>query len=101
MTLSFPYRIIGMMSGSSLDGLDLVSVVFETADGLKFHIEAADSQPYPDLWRERLANAHQLSGLELSLLDVEYGRYAGERIRDFIQTHGLKAQAVAIHGHTV
>lgn len=101
MTLPFPYRIIGMMSGSSLDGLDLVSVVFETADGLKFHIEAAESQPYPDTWRERLAGAHRLSGLELSLLDVEYGRFVGESIRDFIQTYDLRAQAVAMHGHTV
>ena len=101
MSIAFPYRIIGMMSGSSLDGLDLVSVVFETADGLKFHIEAAESQPYPDAWRQRLAGAHLLSGLELSLLDVEYGRFVGECIRDFIKTHDLAPQAVAMHGHTV
>lgn len=101
MTLSYPYRIIGMMSGSSLDGLDLVSVVFETPDGLEFHIDAAESLPYPEEWRQRLAEAHLLSGLALSFLDVEYGRFVGQRIADFIQTHGLQAQAVAMHGHTV
>ncbi|MDE7148820.1 MAG: anhydro-N-acetylmuramic acid kinase, partial [Bacteroidales bacterium] len=101
MNLSFPFRIIGMMSGSSLDGLDLVSVVFETANGLKFHIEAAESRPYPDHWRERLAEAHRLSGLELSFLDVEYGRFVGEQIQDFVQTHAPAAKAVAMHGHTV
>ena len=101
MTLNFPFRIIGMMSGSSLDGLDLVSVVFESADGLKFHIEAAESRPYPEAWRQRLSEAHLLSGLELSFLDVEYGRFVGEQILVFMQTHDLTAQAVAMHGHTV
>lgn len=101
MTLPFPYRIIGMMSGSSLDGLDLVSVVFESADGLKFHIEAAESRPYPEAWRRRLAEAPSLSGLALSFLDVDYGRFVGEQIADFCLTHSLKAQAVAMHGHTV
>lgn len=101
MTLTFPYRIIGMMSGSSLDGLDLVSVVFETADGLSFHIEAAESLPYSDEWRKRLASAHCLSGLELSFLDTDYGRFVGEQIREFAERHCLSAQAVAMHGHTV
>lgn len=101
MTLDFPFRIIGMMSGSSLDGLDLVSVVFESADGLKFHIDAAESRPYPEAWRRRLAEAPGLSGLALSFLDVDYGRFVGQQIADFCLTHGLKAQAVAMHGHTV
>lgn len=101
MTLNFPYRLIGMMSGSSLDGLDLVSVVFESADGRKFHIEAAESQPYPETWRTRLAQAHHLDGQSLSLLDVAYGHFVGERIRDFIDRHQLQPQAVAMHGHTV
>ena len=101
MILSFPCRILGMMSGSSLDGLDLVSVLFKTSDGTDFELEAAESRPYPAPWQKRLSEAPSLSGLELSFLDVEYGRYVGEQIKDFITRHGLNVQAVAIHGHTV
>ncbi|MBR2772984.1 MAG: anhydro-N-acetylmuramic acid kinase [Bacteroidales bacterium] len=49
---------IGLMSGSSLDGMDIALVRFqEENDKYRFHILEAETFPYPDHWKTQLAEA--------------------------------------------
>lgn len=98
------YRVIGLMSGSSLDGLDIAFVEFqETAGKWKYNMIHFDFHEYTHEWREKLRNAYSLSALEYQLLHTAYGHYLGEQVNHFINKYGLdfKVQLIASHGHTV
>ncbi|NJM94351.1 MAG: anhydro-N-acetylmuramic acid kinase, partial [Cytophagales bacterium] len=96
------YSVIGLMSGTSLDGLDLAHVELTYGQGTwSFAWGPCETQPYSPDWVERLQAAPRLSGLELSLLDLEYGRFLGSRVRAFAQKYSLTPDLVASHGHTV
>lgn len=97
------YRTIGMMSGSSLDGLDIAYVEFlENGGKWSYQIVAADCLPYTDEWVEKLKNATTLSALDYQLLHTEYGHYLGRKVNDFIEVNELhyKVGLVTSHGHT-
>jgi anhydro-N-acetylmuramic acid kinase len=102
--LKTKYTIIGLMSGTSLDGLDIALCEFEFNDTDKYQIIQSLSAVYNEHWRLRLSNAHTLSGLELSQLDIDLGVYFGEQVFDFLKANNLdrnKIDAIASHGHTV
>lgn len=96
------YRVIGLMSGTSLDGLDIALCDFrKLTAGWKYSIEQSATVRYTSKWQERLSAAHTLSGELLAHLDAEYGKWLGQQVRKFLDKHGLKADFVASHGHTV
>ncbi len=95
------YTLIGLMSGTSGDGLDAACVHFELDKVWSFQIERAETYPFPQKLGKQLAISHQLSGLELSLLDVDFGTWMGEKVKDFCEKYQLSPDAVASHGHTV
>ncbi|MDA3867471.1 MAG: anhydro-N-acetylmuramic acid kinase [Salinivirgaceae bacterium] len=98
-------NILGIMSGTSLDGVDLALCHFETTKGkLQWNILQAATLPYTEDWQYRLQTAHLQSGYDLTLLDVEYGKLLGDIVCDFIAKNNLEKSdihAVASHGHTV
>lgn len=97
------YRAIGLMSGSSLDGLDIAFVEFHENAGRWTHeILQADCYPYPADWVNRLKNATSLPALDYQLLHIDYGHYLGQQVNNFIEQHQLyyKVALVASHGHT-
>ncbi len=97
------YRVIGLMSGSSLDGLDIVFASFQEIRGSwNFEILETFCDPYPSMWTERLQTATELNAFDYQLLHVEYGHYLGKRVNAFIDERGLQYQValVASHGHT-
>lgn len=97
------YRAIGVMSGSSLDGLDLVFAELEEIRGKwSYEIKAAHCYTYNAQWEQRLRGATQLNALDYMLLHSEYGHYIGTTINEFIETYSLhhKVQLIATHGHT-
>jgi len=101
------YTVLGCMSGTSLDGLDLALCHFEhqphSAVSWRFEIEAARTIQYTPAWRERLGNAHLLPADELTLLDRAYGVFIGEGVREFLANEAPNAvlDLVVSHGHTV
>lgn len=96
------YKVVGMMSGTSLDGLDLAYCLFRVKDGhYSFSIEKATTVPYPADWQQRLGRLVNASGMELSQAHIELGRYMGREVRKFINTHQLQPDLVASHGHTI
>lgn len=93
---------IGLMSGTSLDGLDICYARFEKQDNWDFRIIKAETIPYPEHWENQLRNSINLSAEELLGLNSEYGFYLGQLTSDFIQKHELKSvDLIASHGHTV
>lgn len=97
------YRAIGLMSGSSLDGLDIVFAEFqESAGKWTYQIQKAACLPYEKEWMERLASAPALSARDYLRLDADYGHYLGQLVNQFIEDNGLQFQVavVASHGHT-
>ena len=93
---------IGLMSGSSLDGLDIALVRFTSNEGrYTYHIEAAETIPYPQYWHDQLAEAFLHKPEELGPLDKAYGNYLGQQVQAFVRKHDVKPDFVASHGHTI
>lgn len=97
------YLSTGMMSGTSLDGMDMACCVFEERGGKWTHeILHAETIPYPEPWKDRLRNASRLSGYELFALHNDYGHYIGRTLLDFFHRNRIGDQGiVSSHGHTV
>jgi anhydro-N-acetylmuramic acid kinase len=96
------YTLLGLMSGTSGDGLDLAYCNFAyQKGGWAYEILQAETRPFPSDLGKRLSESHLLSGLALALLDVDFGRWMGEQVQHFCQEYQVKPIAVASHGHTV
>ncbi|MBS1662566.1 MAG: anhydro-N-acetylmuramic acid kinase [Bacteroidetes bacterium] len=103
------YKVIGLMSGSSLDGLDIAYVHLQekaaTGKGPRtweYTLVKTACYDYSEEWKERLTNAPSLSALDYQLLHTEYGHYLGEQVLKFIDEFSLyyQVQLIASHGHT-
>ncbi len=91
------------MSGSSLDGLDIVFVELQEKSGSwQYTLHKAACYEYSREWVDKLKNATSLNTLDYLLLDTEYGHYIGEQVNRFIRENNLQfqVQLIASHGHT-
>ncbi|WP_276133985.1 anhydro-N-acetylmuramic acid kinase [Polluticoccus soli] len=98
------YNVIGLMSGSSLDGLDICYTSLEETRGQwKFDILEAETIPYSKEWTSELHRAPQLGMADFLKLNTRYGRFIGEKVNAFIKKYGIdhKVHFIASHGHTV
>lgn len=94
--------VIGLMSGTSLDGLDLAYCRFNKNNGnWQFKLLASESIGYNNKWLGSLKNAIHLSEEELVDLDDEYGIWLGEKTKAFIEQNDVSVELIASHGHTV
>lgn len=93
---------IGLMSGTSLDGLDICLAEFEKHDHWTFQILKAETLPYSEDWEKKLRDSIHLSAEDLLALHSDYGFYLGRQVRAFINQHQLEnIHLIASHGHTV
>lgn len=96
------FNVVGVMSGTSLDGLDIVFVEFISENNKwDFNIISAETFDYSDNWIKKLKNASTISGEELLALNSEYGRFIGKQINDFLIRISFSPDIIASHGHTV
>lgn len=97
------YFTIGVMSGSSLDGLDIAYCSFTfTNNNWTFEILNAECKSFKDDIAERLRHATKLSAYDFVKLDIDLGHYIGREVRDFIAHYNIqKLDFIASHGHTV
>jgi len=94
--------ILGIMSGTSLDGLDLAYCSFSRTDSKwDFDILKACTIAYPPGIKNSLENSIHLSSEELFILDHKYGKWVGQEALGFLESNKLKADWIASHGHTV
>ncbi|MCY7408773.1 MAG: anhydro-N-acetylmuramic acid kinase [Chitinophagales bacterium] len=98
------YRVLGLMSGSSLDGIDCAYCRIEEDNGKwRYEIEKAEVIPYPPKWRLRLQSLVLQNAVTYLKTDTFYGHFLGEVARKFIQDNMLegKLDFIASHGQTV
>ncbi|MCD4834685.1 MAG: anhydro-N-acetylmuramic acid kinase [Bacteroidales bacterium] len=95
------YQVIGVMSGTSLDGLDIVLCKFVFNNNWEFEILESETIEYNAYWKENLSKAQVLSGIDLLLLHKEYGRFIGQSINQFMDNTNETVDFVSSHGHTV
>ncbi|MTI40354.1 anhydro-N-acetylmuramic acid kinase [Fulvivirga lutimaris] len=94
------YSVIGLMSGTSLDGLDIAHCHFSKAEnGWSFEIERATTIPYTEQLQGLLKESTTLSGQKLAKLDIELGQWYGKVVNDFKRNSNF--DFIASHGHTI
>lgn len=96
------YHVLGMMSGTSLDGLDIAYCRFWKEDGnWKYAIEEAETVPYSESKKQELQQAIELDSIDLFKLHHRYGEWLGKTAREFLDTNQLKVDFISSHGHTI
>jgi len=94
--------IIGLMSGTSLDGLDLCAVNFQLINNKwEFEILNSETINYSEKLKIKLKNATKMSSEDLLRFDVELGQLFGGLTRQFIKSNNLNVDYIASHGHTI
>ncbi|MBU3823079.1 anhydro-N-acetylmuramic acid kinase [Flavobacteriaceae bacterium XHP0103] len=95
------YKVIGVMSGTSLDGIDLVYAKFEKKAKWHFDILVAETYNYDNTWRENLKKLVSYSHHQLDKTDNDYTEYLAHVINRFIEKNKItEIDAVCSHGHT-
>ncbi len=104
------YRCLGLMSGSSLDGLDIVYCQFDFDDTTQekkligWKLIQSGTYPFPLSWKTRLINIPKGSGLELVHAHADFGHFIGRGVNDFLKQNGISKEDIhfiASHGHTL
>ena len=98
------YNAIGIMSGTSLDGLDIIYCKLILNNKWEYEIVKSQTIPFNDSWKNKLTNAHLLKSRDFIFLDHEFGKYIGEKINEFISENNIdkkKIDLVSSHGHTI
>ena len=96
------YKVIGLMSGTSLDGVDIAYCEFGLNDNKwSFEIGAAETMAYSNEWIKNLGGLPQKSAEELLKYDIRYGSYLGELVNSFAGRNKVQADLIASHGHTI
>lgn len=100
------YNLIGLMSGTSMDGLDIANFRFSYSEksGWVFKIEHSFTVKYDNYLLKKLEQSKQLSAIELLILDKELGLFFSTAVNKFIkekQIDSTEIDAICSHGHTI
>jgi len=96
------YTALGIMSGSSMDGIDVALCTFwQTENRWNFEIAEAETITLSDEWQTKLRLLTESGAEELTKQDILFGKYLGQLATDFLEKHHLKADIIASHGHTL
>ena len=95
------YRVLGIMSGTSLDGIDMALCEFTLNSGnWDFRIIASDTFSYTSPWKRILSEAQDYPVDEFMKLHKEYGVYLGQKANEFLDNYD-NLDLIASHGHTI
>ncbi len=96
------YKGIGVMTGTSLDGVDLVMVEFEEAEtGWNYELLVGEEIPLDEKWYARLRCLDTADARTYARTNVYFGHYLGKLVADFISRNQFAPQFVASHGQTI
>ena len=98
------YSVIGVMSGTSLDGLDIVYCKLLFNNKWSYEYYKMQNLSIPKKWKKKLINAHLLKARDFIFLDHEFGKYIGEIINQFIKFNNIVKEEIDLissHGHTI
>lgn len=92
--------VLGLMSGSSLDGLDCALVKFDTNNTWKLLAECTIG--FPLCLHKKLKQAHEMSGFALMQLDADLGLWMGKQSKQWLSGMRLPMpDLISSHGHTI
>ena len=95
------YKVVGLMSGTSLDGLDMAFChITKILDRWEYRIEQTKSVDYASVMKEKLRKSIYLSADELLIFNNNYGEWLGKQVKAFINENDLHVDFIASHGHT-
>jgi len=97
------YQAIGLMSGSSLDGLDIAFCEFQIENKvlIDWRLLIAETIPLSEKWQGRLVHLPQQSALIYAKTHAYLGHYFGDLVNDFLARHQVNPDFIASHGHTI
>jgi len=96
------YKVVGMMSGTSLDGLDIAYCEFwKEYENWEYRLIKAITIPYDILLKEKLSSLENGTAFSIIEANIEFGRYLGRMANEFIQRNRLEVDLIASHGHTI
>lgn len=96
------YNVIGVMSGTSLDGVDLAYIKFNHTNGWNFEIHQSETISYSEGWLILLKKAIHFEKSELDELNNSYTNLLASIISKFISKNNLtEIDAICSHGHTI
>lgn len=104
MVVGNELKVVGVMSGTSLDGLDLAIVHFKRKDEKarwSFSLEHCHTVTYPLELENDLKGAIHKSKDKIAELDLEFGKFIGQNVNDFLDSSSSEVDLIASHGHTV
>ncbi len=94
--------VIGIMSGTSLDGVDLACVNFiKTKGRWSYTVEAAETKPYNRAWKTRLQQLMHGSAKDYASAHAAFGHHLASLANAFIKKYRLHPDLIASHGHTI
>ena len=93
------YYVLGIMSGTSLDGLDLAYCYFEYNKVWKFKIIKSTTIKYSNYWKNTLAKTHLKDNYEIKEIDKKFGIFIANEANKFIKKK--KINFISCHGHTI
>jgi len=94
-------NVLGLMSGSSLDGLDLALVRFTHNDNWSFELLAFGTEPLSQTALTAIENAYKGSALDLALAHKTIGTEFGFAAKKFLEEKNEMANLISSHGHTI
>ena len=95
-------KIVGIMSGTSLDGLDFVLVEFFKDIKWHFKLISSSTYPYPNKIYKKLKNSSSFHINDIKSLDQFYTIYLSKQIIKFLKKNNEhKIDFISSHGHTV
>jgi anhydro-N-acetylmuramic acid kinase len=96
------YNVIGLMSGTSLDGVDIAFCRFEIAGNKwEYEIVNAETIVYPAAWKQTILSLENTDALTFQQVHADYGKYLGGLTVAFIKKYNLNPDFVSSHGHTI
>lgn len=91
--------ILGIMSGSSMDGIDLAICEFPKEGSYILH--KSETIPLPDQLSDRITGFASLNPFEIADLDADFSLFVAQTINNFIGDFAGKIGLIVSHGHTI
>jgi anhydro-N-acetylmuramic acid kinase len=93
--------VLGLMSGSSLDGVDLALCEFSGNNFKTWKILKGQTIEYSNELFNTLFNAQNLSAKDFVILDTQIADFYAQIINEFLSSENILPNFIASHGHTI